>query len=1664
MSTKTNEKKTDTNDTNNEEENVEEENIENEKNDKKGKKKSSEKTKKSEKKNAESIIPNTLTILIKTRIPNNLRLNYDPSMTVPTSKSHTVYFDPLIKYNKKAILDIPSNAPPDSKYTQFFEANQFDSLVNRTLSKLFSMQKIRNLEEATKENLINENIQITLSSLFKKNGLFYINKRPYTILDRHWKTNSWEIDTKPGSKLMAPYTTLSYTDAMKEAEDELKALQQKYPGATGSSKEKNEEIIEDIKTGVNLITKPDITEASETFKEEEQFITANFFATFDDEIDLNTDPISFSLLIGQNALAQFIEKNIDNDIGKSISKHYKRYNNSKKELFEIKNKYQRLRLELGKYQKYYDDASITIFNTLIHETDFTEELSEELETQLQIPREQEESVRRLLDILKIPNRRTEAFSIIDSLNPSIKEQIGKITETLEKDFQEQLLAIPDLCENLYNYYIDFLQLLSELSKTLVQLYDIQISYFNAIVDYLKELKKEYTNIIGYYKKDAELANMCFDEDIRIYELLSAKTCKNEDDDDCLIYFKNIETFKKKDKLISKEISMTPPEVNIDELVKKYVANPFLLIQTRKLLGIYSSIISSSYNVNQLNIWKIYYRGVETLVDKMINHYFDMMKKTLEIYTKLENTVDIKEDPDKGIEMGTIALKNSDSKFPFTGIQKNTNAVAKAASFFVSFNDKVPEKWILVNDGTPAIPAGEKELKEQEREYIELMKLEVDLFDCIILITHLLQIKCLRQHSLYIAELNVGQLDSIILKLQYTYYAASIFFRINDENNIIETKFNELGALDSEFKFNDLLFPNDTRTRYIDISNYENTQTILPSFEIIPSIFWDKLNNKDKIIEKLDNIFIEIFIQRHKINFIKDLLRKNPHKCKEFKKILYPKMGQQGIKTKCLDLLDTFKEITEFTKLVSFSFFNDELNARKIDIKNTLEFNKNIKTNASTRDIKRDNEWIIYNPSIYEYQIYAKDKYRRDASDHKIIDEIPLALDQFLGCIKDALNNQLDLLNAITINLYADIENDTENEKIKGTKRFTIASLLRLLSAENNEYKQIVKAVTQEEKRDIKKIIIDNFNADTILKQRFIETLRKVLGINIFIINMINNQLSIECDITLLNILNSTTTDNIIFLLKTETKYQVIGNYEGKCMFKKEDVEFFTHWCKKTVFILDPIVSRENIDFLQDAVAPPPPPSSAASGAPPPPPSSAAPSSVALPLSASIISRDDIETIEKIIKKLDKVAKTINTKINELEDTKNPSNKISSHGRKPIPSSKSIGSIENKINEQQEERSKKIIQLLNRKHNQEGLNIDYIKDFINKIKEMIKNNSFNRILDEKAIIINLFKRLTTIIDYVDLDIEDKVFIKDIKIRSEIIADFKEKIETIRANIREIESKLPSDDMQGGGDLSDDSDDDEDDLIGGADRERPSKEFYNYAQINNNPYPGNPYAPVSQYPGSPYPGSPYAPVSQYPGNPYPGNPYPGTPYPGTPYPGNPYPGTPYAPGSPYPGIPNSTLPVNQYNTDYYNHYLQYNIAKENKSKLSYYITIELELYPGKSVGTVKKYAMKCQNTFDKVRKAWADLFGYEYRPTEVTEAYAYETEFDLSEKEKADKEIAEKEIAEKERLAEKELADTDKKGGKQNRSKSRSRSISIQSRKNRSLKKHNKSKNRSLKNNK
>jgi ankyrin repeat protein len=64
------------------------------------------------------------------------------------------------------------------------------------------------------------------------------------------------------------------------------------------------------------------------------------------------------------------------------------------------------------------------------------------------------------------------------------------------------------------------------------------------------------------------------------------------------------------------------------------------------------------------------------------------------------------------------------------------------------------------------------------------------------------------------------------------------------------------------------------------------------------------------------------------------------------------------------------------------------------------------------------------------------------------------------------------------------------------------------------------------------------------------------------------------------------------------------------------------------------------------------------------------------------------------------------------------------------------------------------------------------------------------------------------------------------------------------------------------------------------------------------------------------------------------------------------------------------------------LEYYLKKPNKieSKNSYYVVMDLDLYPGKSISKVQKARMQCSRVWDNIQEAWADSRGVDYVPKE------------------------------------------------------------------------------------
>jgi len=133
-------------------------------------------------------IPNELKIMINTSIPGYQNIRYKPSMTLPNDKvDEAVQFNPLVKLKPSIIKSLPK----ELQVKEFFNKGLFQSLVNS-----HGLVRAKTLLEATNEGYVDNNIRVTLDTIFPTNGVLYINKQPYAIADVQWTKGDWKIDKK----------------------------------------------------------------------------------------------------------------------------------------------------------------------------------------------------------------------------------------------------------------------------------------------------------------------------------------------------------------------------------------------------------------------------------------------------------------------------------------------------------------------------------------------------------------------------------------------------------------------------------------------------------------------------------------------------------------------------------------------------------------------------------------------------------------------------------------------------------------------------------------------------------------------------------------------------------------------------------------------------------------------------------------------------------------------------------------------------------------------------------------------------------------------------------------------------------------------------------------------------------------------------------------------------------------------------------------------------------------------------------------------------------------------------------------------------------------------------------------------------------------------------
>jgi hypothetical protein len=142
-------------------------------------------------------IPNELNITINTSVPGYQKIIYKPSMTIKdiSKDDNSVRFNPLIRLNQSLVDKVPENL----RKKQFFNSGLFQSLLNYT-----NLNPEKNLVKATNNGVVDNNIKVTLNTLFPENSVIYIGKNPYVIADVQWSNGDWKIDTKSKPQELDP--------------------------------------------------------------------------------------------------------------------------------------------------------------------------------------------------------------------------------------------------------------------------------------------------------------------------------------------------------------------------------------------------------------------------------------------------------------------------------------------------------------------------------------------------------------------------------------------------------------------------------------------------------------------------------------------------------------------------------------------------------------------------------------------------------------------------------------------------------------------------------------------------------------------------------------------------------------------------------------------------------------------------------------------------------------------------------------------------------------------------------------------------------------------------------------------------------------------------------------------------------------------------------------------------------------------------------------------------------------------------------------------------------------------------------------------------------------------------------------------------------------------
>jgi hypothetical protein len=145
-----------------------------------------------------SYLPKRMSIILYTKTNQYARKIYTPQMSIPTTSSSYVNFNPLVKINKDTFFREYNIKPNDTTSALnnkiidiFLNKQKFDELLNKIV--IDSNKKELTIQESCKDKVIGNNIKVTLDVLFKPGNVLEIDKKPYTVNSYTWLDGDWLI-------------------------------------------------------------------------------------------------------------------------------------------------------------------------------------------------------------------------------------------------------------------------------------------------------------------------------------------------------------------------------------------------------------------------------------------------------------------------------------------------------------------------------------------------------------------------------------------------------------------------------------------------------------------------------------------------------------------------------------------------------------------------------------------------------------------------------------------------------------------------------------------------------------------------------------------------------------------------------------------------------------------------------------------------------------------------------------------------------------------------------------------------------------------------------------------------------------------------------------------------------------------------------------------------------------------------------------------------------------------------------------------------------------------------------------------------------------------------------------------------------------------------------